>query len=80
MINIEVKREANESSASLVRRFSKRMQGSNIVRRAKSLKSRERPLSSFKKRQKALKRLTRWAEIERLKKLGKIKVNAPYQR
>ena len=56
------------------------MQGSNIVRRAKSLKSRERPLSSFKKQQKALKRITRWAEIERLKKLGKIKVNAPYQR
>lgn len=80
MINVEVSREPNESSSSLIRRFSKRLQGSNVVRRAKGLKERERPLSGFKKRQRALKRLTRRAEIEHLRKLGKLPpANAPYQ-
>ncbi len=68
---IEVKREANESNSSVLRRFSKRVQGAGIIRRVKSRRAAERSQSHYKKKRSALKRLTRRAEYERLKKLGK---------
>lgn len=69
---IEVQRDQNESNSSLLRRFSKKVQGSGIIRRVKSLKATERVQSHFKKKQSALKRLARRTEYEKLKKLGKI--------
>lgn len=72
MIRIEVKRESTESTGSALRRFSKKMQAAGIVKKVKALKSAERPLSHYKKKKAALKRLTRRAEYERLKKLGKL--------
>lgn len=68
---IEVTREGNESNSSVMRRFSKRVQSAGIIRRVKSLKAAERPQSHYKRKKSALKRLTRRAEYERLKKLGK---------
>ncbi len=68
---IQVTREQNESNSSVLRRFSKRVQGSGIIRQVKSLRAAERPQSHYKKKKSALKRLTRRAEYERLKKLGK---------
>ncbi len=72
MITIEVKREANESSSSVLRRFSKKVQGANLIRQVKALKSATRQQSHFKQKKSALNRLSRRAEIERLKKLGKL--------
>ena len=72
MINVEVKRDQNESNSSLIRRFSKRLSGSSVLRKAKSLKAAERPQSHFKKKKSALKRLEKQAELARLYKLGKI--------
>lgn len=74
MIMIEVERDPTESTASVLRRFNKRVQGLNLIRRVKGLKAKERPLSHYKKKKTALKRLVRRAEYERLKKLGKIVV------
>lgn len=79
MIRIEVKREGTESTSSALRRFSKKVQVSGVVRKVKSLKAAERPLSHYKKKKAALKRLTRRAAYERLKKLGKLP-NAPQRR
>lgn len=72
MITIEVKRDPTESSSSVLRRFSKKVQGANILRKVKSLKARERPQSHYKKKRAALKRLSRREAYERLKKLGKL--------
>jgi ribosomal protein S21 len=72
MIRIEVKREGTESTGSALRRFSKKVQVANIVRKVKGLKAAERPLSHYKKKKAALKRLTKRAAYERLKKLGKL--------
>lgn len=72
MIRIEVKREGTESSGGVLRRFSKKLQAANIIRKVKAGRAAERPLSHFKKKQKALKRLARREEYERLKKLGKL--------
>ena len=74
MINIEIKREPAESTTSALRRFSRKMNASGIVKKVKALKARERRLSFYKRKASALKRLARSAEYERLKKLGKIEV------
>ena len=64
------KESATESNLSLIKRFNRRLQGAGILRRAKTLRYTERPLSPYKKKQLALKRLARRGEFERLRKLG----------
>ena len=71
VMNVIVNKEsATESNLSLIKRFSKRLQGLGVLRRAKTLRYTARPLSAYKKKQQALKRLTHRAEIERQQKLG----------
>lgn len=72
MIRIEVKREENESSGNLLRRFSRRVTEASVVKTAKQRQFANRPLSDFKKRKSALKRLAKRAVYARLKKLGQI--------
>lgn len=71
-VNIEVTKNANETTASLIRRFTKRVQGAGIIPKAKSLRYSARPVSKYTKKKMALKRLAKRREVERLKKLGKI--------
>ena len=72
MINtVTVQKEsATESNLSLIKRFSRRLQGAAVLRQAKANRYTERPLSPYKKKQQALKRLGRRAAVERLRKLG----------
>jgi len=70
---VEVVKGANETNMSVMRRFSKRVSGSGIVRSSRSRRYNGRPKSELKKRQEALKRLVKRTNYERLKKLGKIK-------
>ncbi len=69
----EVKRNGSESNANLIRRFSKRVQSSGALKKARSLRYAARTKSELKKKQEALKRITKRAATERLRKLGKIK-------
>ncbi|MBI2109323.1 MAG: hypothetical protein HYT93_04110 [Parcubacteria group bacterium] len=71
-VNVEVAKNANESNASLVRRFTKRMQGSGILRFVRTNRFAERAESKFKKKARALKRIAKHKETEKLKKLGRI--------
>lgn len=70
-IVIEVKKNATENSASIVRRFSRRVQESGIIQRVKGNRYNDRPQSKLAQKASALKRMARRREIERLKKLGK---------
>lgn len=70
--NIEVTKSPNESNSSLVRRFTRRVQGSSILQVAKGRRYSRRKDSNFKARKNALRRIKRHKEVERLKKLGKI--------
>ena len=73
MIVIEVKKDnPSESNLSVMKRFSRRVQSSGIIRRLKSTRYAERPKSEFKRKRETLKRLSRRAEIEQLRKLGKL--------
>jgi ribosomal protein S21 len=68
---IEVKKAANESNITLIRRFSRRVQEAGIIQTVKGKRYSERAPSKLDRKTAALKRLTRRQEIERLKKLGK---------
>lgn len=71
-VNIKVEKNSNENNTSLIRRFTKRVQGSGMLIRAKSMRFRNRPISETKRKQQTLKRLKKAKERERLIKLGKI--------
>ncbi|MFT5360024.1 MAG: ribosomal protein S21 [Candidatus Paceibacteria bacterium] len=68
-----IQRKGTENSASLLRRFSRRMRDMGIVRKIKDQRFHERGLSPLKMKEQALRRMEKSKEIERLKKLGKIK-------
>lgn len=69
---IEVKKNPNENNSSILRRFSRRIQESGIVRKVKGARYNLREESKLKVKKSALKRMARRAEIEHLKKLGKM--------
>lgn len=73
MYTAEVKRTPSESSTSLLRRFTKRVQSADVLKKSRNNKYNERPLSAQKKKKNTLKKITKRKEIEHLKKLGKIK-------
>lgn len=70
---IEVSKNSTESTASLLRRFSKKIQGAGLVRQVRGSRFSLRTKSALKKKQDALKKLARRAHYEQLYKLGKIK-------
>jgi ribosomal protein S21 len=70
---VEVKRNQNENNASVLRRFSRRVQESSIIPKVKNSRYSERKESKLKIKKSALRNLARRKEIERLRKLGKIK-------
>ncbi len=70
-MSLRVERKENESSRSVVRRFSRIMRRTGIYRRIKETQFYERPLSESKKKKKALRGLRIKKERERMKKLGK---------
>ena len=69
---IEVRNNPNENNGSVLRRFSRRIQESGIIRKVKSNRYNERKESKLKIKKSALRRIVRRTEIEKLKKLGKI--------
>ncbi|MFZ2072328.1 MAG: hypothetical protein WA101_01820 [Minisyncoccia bacterium] len=70
---VEVKKNPNENNASVLRRFSRRIQESNIIQKVKGSRYNERKESKLKIKKNAIKRMGRRQEIEKLRKLGKIK-------
>lgn len=69
---IEVKKNPNENNSSILRRFSRRILESGIVRKVKGARYNVRKESKLKIKNSALKRMARRVEIEHLKKLGKM--------
>ena len=70
---IEVNKNGNENNASILRRFSRRIQESNIIQKVKGSRYNKRKESKLKVKKSTLKRLERRQEIEKLRKLGKIR-------
>lgn len=70
---IQVTKNPNENNASVLRRFSRRMIESGIIQKVKNSRYNERKESKFKVKKGTLRRLERRTEIEKLRKLGKMK-------
>jgi ribosomal protein S21 len=69
---VEVRKREHESTGSLLRRFTKRMQTSGFLLRARKLRFRQRLKSDYKKRKEALHKIEARNKYERLHKLGKV--------
>lgn len=70
--NVQVEKNQNESSANVIRRFQKRVQGSGIIQRVRKNRYRSRTKSDNLLREARLKKLTKKAEYEKQLKLGKV--------
>lgn len=73
-VNVEVQKTGSESSLSLLRRFTKRVQGSGVLNKVRGLRYKTRNQSTLKKKVATLKFIERQVERERLAKLGKLPV------
>ena len=73
IINAEVVKNANEPTTNLIRRFTKRVQGSGVLNFVRKERFFKRPASKLKKKDRALKRIAKHKELEWQKKLGKVK-------
>lgn len=74
-VNVEVKKNPNENAISLIRRFTKRVQGSGVIPRVRSLRWAQREQSYYKRKKSALVVLEKRAHYENLKKMGKLPEN-----
>jgi len=70
---LEVTKQNRETSQGLVRRFTKSVQQSGILLRARSLRFKSRKKSENMKKKAALRREIKKKEYVRLKKLGELK-------
>lgn len=69
-INVSVEKTGTENSMSLVRRFSKRVLGSGIIRRVKDNRYYQRNVSQSKRKQAALRRVSKREKNAELERLG----------
>ena len=71
-INVEVEKNNNESSANVIRRFTKRMQGAGIVPKVRGGRYYTRTKSRNVQKMAKLKKLEKKEVYDKLVKLGKI--------
>ncbi len=72
MINVEVSKSTSENNVSILRRFQKKVQGSGILNKVRSIRYSERKLSPYKVKVQRLNSLKKKGEIEELIKMGKM--------
>jgi ribosomal protein S21 len=70
--NVEVEKNNNESSANVIRRFTKRVQGAGIVPKVRGGRYHNRLKSKNVQRTAKLKKIGKQEAYEKLVKLGKI--------
>ena len=77
MINAEVVKAGNENNLNLIRRFTKKVQGSGVLPRVRSIRYSLRKPSEYVKKKKTLKVLKRREEVSELIKMGKMSEYTP---
>lgn len=75
--NAEVVKNENENTINLIRRFSKRVQGTGLIQGTRKRRYFSRAKSKLVTRKGALKRLARREEVTELIKLGKMEARVP---
>ena len=69
-VNVSVVKHGTENSMSLIRRFTKRMQGAGIVRKVKGMRYKLRAQSKNRRKTSALVRVEKHAKKTEMEKLG----------
>jgi hypothetical protein len=77
---IEVKKKPGETTRSLLRRFSRRIQQSGVLIRARRARFREREKNKRERRSSALRREKIIKQKEKLRKLGLLEEEQRYRR
>ncbi len=72
MINAEVVRTGSENNLNLIRRFTKKVQGSGVLPRVRSIRYATRKQSEYVKKKKTLKVIKRREEVAEMIKMGKM--------
>jgi ribosomal protein S21 len=72
MINVEIERHGNENTAGVMRRFSRKVQSSGVLKRVRGLRYFKRGKSDAKKKKDALVRMERTDKYLELLKLGRV--------
>lgn len=72
-IQAEVVKSGAESTPTLLRRFTRKVQEASIVTKVRGKRYNERKESKLTQKKNALKKLAKRENIEKLKKMGKIK-------
>lgn len=70
---VEVRRKEKETFGALLRRFTRRVQMSGVLKDARKTRFYAKPPTKIKKRDSALRRLQKRKERSKLEKLGKLK-------
>jgi ribosomal protein S21 len=70
--NVQVEKNQNESSANVIRRFTKRMQGSGVVPRVRKIRYYTRTKSENVRKTAKLKKLVKTEAYAKELKLGKV--------
>ncbi len=71
MLNVAVDKNQNENNTSIIRRFTKRVQESGVLRRVRGIRYQERSKSDYVKKKNTLKVIKKREKIEEYLKLGK---------
>lgn len=79
-INVQVEKNNNESSANVIRRFTKRVQGAGILKKVRDQRYHSREKSSNVNRMAKLKKLAKKETYEKMLKLGKISEQKSFRR
>lgn len=79
-INVQVEKNNNESSANVIRRFTKRVQGSGILKKVRDARYHSREKSGNVNRMAKLKKLAKKETYEKMLKLGKIAEQKSFRR
>jgi len=72
MINAEIERNGNENTAGVMRRFSRKVQSSGVLKRVRGLRYFKRQKSDARKKRDALVRIERTEKYNELLKLGRV--------
>jgi hypothetical protein len=70
--NVEVTKSGNDNNLGLIRKFTKRVQGSGVLSRLRGIRYSARKPSEYVKKKKTLKRIAERTRIRELIKMGKM--------
>ncbi|MGB0925439.1 MAG: hypothetical protein ACPGTS_01880 [Minisyncoccia bacterium] len=71
--NVDIKKTKNDNNLGLLRKFSRKMKVSGVLRKKRSLRYFDRKISDFKKKANALNKIEKKAEYEMKEKMGLLK-------